>query len=164
MHRTRPLTPDLTCPRRPRGGLVSSVNGTFAAPPYAPTPANAPLTEIRDNLIARIAEARREGWLGEVEGLQVSLAGAEDKLALIDQRATVDLGLPAFAQITGRAGTATPQSLTDPAAQHPAMPDEPGICPSPTRKKQHPNDHTDKSTSTYSVTTAAADRIGASLR
>ena len=28
------------------------------------------LAEIRDNLHARIAEAEREGWLGEVEGLQ----------------------------------------------------------------------------------------------
>lgn len=38
------------------------------------------LVEIRDNLVARIAEAQREGWLGELEGLEVSLAGAEDKL------------------------------------------------------------------------------------
>lgn len=57
------------------------------------------IQEIRDNLIARIAEAEREGWLGEVEGLRVSLAGAEDKLGQIDRRprhsATVDLGLPA---------------------------------------------------------------------
>lgn len=45
------------------------------------------LVEIRDNLHARIAEAEREGWLGEVEGLRVSLAGAEDKLAQIDRRA-----------------------------------------------------------------------------
>jgi hypothetical protein len=56
------------------------------------------IAEIRDNLTARIAEAEREGWLGEVEGLQVSLAGAEDKLAQIDRRphsrTTVDLGLP----------------------------------------------------------------------
>ncbi len=56
------------------------------------------LVEIRDNLIARIAEAEHEGWLGEVEGLQVSLAGAEDKLAQLDRRArsptTVDLGMP----------------------------------------------------------------------
>ncbi|MFI1035932.1 site-specific integrase [Streptomyces sp. NPDC020951] len=44
------------------------------------------LVEIRDNLLARIAEAEREGWLGEVEGLRVSLAGAEDKLAQIDRR------------------------------------------------------------------------------
>jgi integrase len=59
------------------------------------------LTEIRDNLIARIAEAEREGWLGEVEGLKVSLAGAEDKLAQISQRTRnrpVDLGIPATAR------------------------------------------------------------------
>lgn len=56
------------------------------------------LVEIRDNLISRIAEAEKEGWLGEVEGLKVSLAGAEDKLAQIDRRGsgagTVTLGMP----------------------------------------------------------------------
>ena len=56
------------------------------------------LVEIRDNLEARIAEAEREGWLGEVEGLNVSLAAAEDKLAQIGKRnhnaTTVDLGNP----------------------------------------------------------------------
>lgn len=54
------------------------------------------IAEIRDNLEARIAEAEREGWLGEVEGLRVSLAGAEDKLAQIDRRTgtTVNLGIP----------------------------------------------------------------------
>jgi hypothetical protein len=56
------------------------------------------LLEIRGNLKARIAEAEREGWLGEVEGLQVSLAGAEDKLAQLDRRSrqapTADLGIP----------------------------------------------------------------------
>jgi Phage integrase family len=45
------------------------------------------LVEIRDNLIARIEEADREGWIGEVEGLQVSIAAATDKLAQIDRRA-----------------------------------------------------------------------------
>jgi len=44
------------------------------------------LHEIRDNLIARIAEARHKGWLGEVEGLRVSLASAQNKLAQIDRR------------------------------------------------------------------------------
>ena len=44
------------------------------------------ITEIRDNLTARIAEAEREGWHGEVEGLQISLAGANDKLAQLDRR------------------------------------------------------------------------------
>jgi hypothetical protein len=49
-------------------------------------------------LIARIDEAEREGWLGEVGGLQVSLAGAEEKLAQLDRRrgirTIVDLGIP----------------------------------------------------------------------
>jgi hypothetical protein len=56
------------------------------------------IAEICDNLTARISEAEREGWLGEVEGLKISLAGAQDKLAQIDRRArsaTVDLGMPA---------------------------------------------------------------------
>ena len=54
------------------------------------------LVEIRDNLHARIAEAHREGWLGEIEGLQISLAGAADKLAQINRRTTttIDLGIP----------------------------------------------------------------------
>jgi hypothetical protein len=63
-----------------------------------PDPAQRPrLIEIRDNLQARITEAEREGWLGEVEGLQVSLAAAEDKLAQIDKQsrtAPVALGNP----------------------------------------------------------------------
>jgi hypothetical protein len=60
------------------------------------------LTEIRDNLTARIAEAEREGWLGEVEGLKISLTGAEDKLAQIERRThnqhTVELGIPTLAR------------------------------------------------------------------
>lgn len=60
------------------------------------------LIEIRDNLTARITEAEREGWLGEIEGLQVSLAGAEDKLAQLDRRSrrttTVEIGMPAPAR------------------------------------------------------------------
>jgi hypothetical protein len=55
--------------------------------------------EIRDNLIDRIAEAEERGWLGEVEGLQISLGGAREKLAQIDRRrhgpASADLGIPA---------------------------------------------------------------------
>jgi integrase len=73
-----------------------------------PDPAQRPrLEEIRDNLRDRIAEAEREGWLGEVEGLQVSLAGAEDKLAqvtasLARKADAVQLGMPAFPDIAGR--------------------------------------------------------------
>ena len=69
-----------------------------------PDPAQRPrIAEIRDNLTARIAEAEREGWLGEAEGLKISLAGAEDKLAQIDRRtrpAAIDLGMPAPARQT----------------------------------------------------------------
>lgn len=53
------------------------------------------LVEIRDNLVSRISEAEREGWLGEVEGLQISLTGAEEKLAQVDRRSPqVNLGMP----------------------------------------------------------------------
>jgi len=65
------------------------------------------LAEIRVNLHDRIAEAEREGWLGEIEGLKVSLAGTEDKLAQIDaslqrQDQAAHLGMPAFPDIAGR--------------------------------------------------------------
>jgi hypothetical protein len=62
------------------------------------------LKEIRDNLLARIDEAEREGWTGEAEGLRVSLAAAEQKLAQADgliarQAAATDLGIPAYRDI-----------------------------------------------------------------
>jgi hypothetical protein len=60
------------------------------------------LEEIRDNLIDRIAEAEREGWPGEAEGLRISLEGARDKLSQITSPGPVDLGIPAFHEITGR--------------------------------------------------------------
>ena len=45
------------------------------------------LAEIRDNLLDRIAEAEREGWLGEVEGLNISLTAADGKLRQLDDLA-----------------------------------------------------------------------------
>ncbi|MET8537975.1 site-specific integrase [Streptomyces sp. NPDC005065] len=69
------------------------------------------IAEIRDNLLDRITEAEREGWLGEVEGLKVSLAGARQKLAELTERdrraTTVNLGIPAFRDIADRTVTAT---------------------------------------------------------
>ncbi|MDH6590048.1 hypothetical protein M2161_009239 [Streptomyces sp. SAI-133] len=56
------------------------------------------LVEIRDNLIDRIAEAEQQGWLGEIEGLRVSLNGTEPKINQIDTNAgngPVLLGMPA---------------------------------------------------------------------
>lgn len=71
------------------------------------------LEEIRVNLIARITEAEREGWLGEVEGLETSLVATEEKLAQLDgevvrQTNAVDLGMPSFSQIAVRTSAATP--------------------------------------------------------
>ena len=62
------------------------------------------LEEIRDNLIARIAEAERKGWTGEAEGLKVSLEAANNKIAQADlttaRRAEhVNLGIPAYRDI-----------------------------------------------------------------
>jgi hypothetical protein len=76
-----------------------------------PSPAQRPrIAEIHDNLIARIAEAEREGWHGEAEGLKISLAGARDKLAQIDRRShpavSVDVGIPAVAPGIPHAGRA----------------------------------------------------------
>jgi hypothetical protein len=69
------------------------------------------LIEVRDNLIARIAEARHEGWLGEVDGLQVSLAGARQKIDQLEQIATrstrVHLSTPTFPEIAGRSTIAS---------------------------------------------------------
>ncbi len=77
------------------------------------------LEEIRVNLHDRIAEAEREGWLGEIEGLKVSLAGTEDKLTQIDaalrrQGEAVQLGIPAFPDIAGRSVTPPPAAKGNP--------------------------------------------------
>jgi hypothetical protein len=69
------------------------------------------LLEIRDNLTDRISEAQHQRWLGEVEGLKVNLAAADAKLAQLDglaaRRTTVvQLGIPTFAEASGRTVTA----------------------------------------------------------
>jgi hypothetical protein len=71
-------------------------------PLLRPDPAARPrLEEIRGNLLARIAEAESHHWHGEAEGLKVSLAGANTKLAQMDQISAnrtraVQLGIPSF--------------------------------------------------------------------
>ncbi|MFJ9370686.1 hypothetical protein ACIRRA_40570 [Nocardia sp. NPDC101769] len=63
------------------------------------------MTEIIDNLQARIEEAARHGWFGEVQGLRVSLEAARLKLADAERNTRTSatgpvlLGLP----ITARA-------------------------------------------------------------
>jgi len=82
-------------------------------PLLRPDPAARPrLEQIRDNLIARIAEAESHRWYGEAEGLKVSLAGAHAKLAQMDQITAgrsnaVQLGIPSFTDTAGRTTTDT---------------------------------------------------------
>ncbi|MEV0342557.1 tyrosine-type recombinase/integrase [Nocardia sp. NPDC050713] len=75
------------------------------------------LEQIRDNLTERIAEAEREGWLGEAEGLRVSLAAASDKLTQLDERArrasTVLLSIPPFREIASTTVTAPAHPLAE---------------------------------------------------
>lgn len=60
------------------------------------------LIEIIHNLTDRIAEARMNSWLGEVQGLQVSLTKAKEKLTSLDRTMAdarsrgnlADLGMP----------------------------------------------------------------------
>ncbi|MCX5233508.1 hypothetical protein [Streptomyces sp. NBC_00233] len=68
------------------------------------------IVQICEDVLNHIAEAERERWHGEVEGLKVSLAAAEQKLAQVDARssraAAVPLGLPAFREGASRTGHA----------------------------------------------------------
>ena len=75
------------------------------------------LHQIRDNLLARIAEAESHRWYGEAEGLKVSLAGANAKLAQMDQISAnrtqaVQLGIPSFTDTAGRAADPADQRNT----------------------------------------------------
>nr|BFD80653.1 hypothetical protein StreXyl84_00540 [Streptomyces sp. Xyl84] len=65
------------------------------------------LVEIIHNLNDRIAEARMNGWLGEVQGLEGSLTKAKEKLAALDRslrrmrgndHGVTGLGMPSVAR------------------------------------------------------------------
>jgi hypothetical protein len=65
------------------------------------------MEEIRQYLEDRIIEAKREGWLGEVEGLQISYSGVNAKFAQIGATHQTDsttstLGMPTFGSIIAR--------------------------------------------------------------
>ncbi|TVZ76284.1 putative transposase of IS4/5 family DUF4096 [Streptomyces sp. BK340] len=65
------------------------------------------LEEIRENLHARITEAEREGWLGDVEQLTVSLTATHDKISQIDaserrKSSPVFVGMPTIKQLAVR--------------------------------------------------------------
>jgi integrase len=79
-------------------------------PQLRPDPGQQPrLLEIRDNLQARITEARREGWRGEIAGLEATLEAAGQKLGTMRQIAArhgvTHLGMPEFRETVGRTAT-----------------------------------------------------------
>lgn len=89
-----------TC-TRPYGSPCRHAHACIRCPSLRVDPAQRHrLAEIITNLRDRIAEARINGWLGEVEGLQVSLDAAAAKLVSLNRRSAAehtsltDLGIP----------------------------------------------------------------------
>jgi integrase len=87
-----------TC-ARPYGTPCRHEHACIRCPMLHPDPLQEPrLLAIIANLEDRISEANERGWLGEVDGLQVSLAGARQKLEqmrkLLSQPPVVPLGTP----------------------------------------------------------------------
>jgi 2C-methyl-D-erythritol 2,4-cyclodiphosphate synthase len=64
------------------------------------------LEEIHANLVDRLAEAKEQGWLGEVAAIETTLAAADQKLVTMRtqmaQHITTDLGMPSIAPAVGR--------------------------------------------------------------
>jgi hypothetical protein len=109
--RPRRLRPFLRHPLHPRACL--------RCPLLRPDPAqHLRLAQICDNLTARIAEAEAARWIGEAEGLKVSLAGARDKLTQMNhitasRSAAISLGIPGFASAASRTVTTQPATSHD---------------------------------------------------
>ena len=83
-----------------------------------PDPKQRPrLLEIRDNLRQRIEEAEEQGWLGEAEGLKISLTAAEEKITQLEARAAsagpIDLGIPNLNGTPRQKKDITSENLTD---------------------------------------------------
>ncbi|MEV7466307.1 site-specific integrase [Streptomyces kronopolitis] len=88
---------------RPYGTPCKHEHACIRCPVLQMDPRQRPrLIEIIQNLRERIREARANGWLGEVEGLQVSFDAAMVKLNSLKRSPTdgrpqlVDLGMPVF--------------------------------------------------------------------
>lgn len=73
-------------------------------PMLRPDPAQQPrLEEIIGNLGDRLAEARRQGWHGEVDGLETSISAAEHKLAAMRRSSNnTELGIPSMPSSPGQ--------------------------------------------------------------
>ena len=74
-----------TC-ARPYGTPCRHEHACVRCPVLRVDPQQRPrLAEITRNLAERIIEARDNGWHGEVQGLQISLKAAQDKLVALDK-------------------------------------------------------------------------------
>lgn len=64
------------------------------------------LGEIHANLVDPLAEAKEQGWLGEVAAIETTVAAATQKLTtmqvLATQRSAARLGMPGFGPTVGR--------------------------------------------------------------
>jgi hypothetical protein len=88
---------------RPYGTLCKHEHACVRCSMLRVEPTQRPrLVSIIRNLADRIREAQTYGWLGEVEGLQVSLDAAERKLVSLDrQHPVTELGFPTLRSSTG---------------------------------------------------------------
>ncbi|MGE0346613.1 MAG: tyrosine-type recombinase/integrase [Gemmatimonadales bacterium] len=92
---------------RPYGSPCSHEHACIRCPMLQVDPRqHTRLTEITHNLRDRITEARANGWLGEIEGLQISLNAARAKLAGLTRTSPVpapkitNLGMPVIPEAT----------------------------------------------------------------
>ncbi|MGW7642171.1 hypothetical protein [Streptomyces decoyicus] len=88
-------------------GAAPHEHACVRCPALRPDPAqHGRLTEILANLRDRLAEAEQQGWHGEITGLEVSIAGAEQKLHTMSEMTArhgpVHLGMPDFHGVVGR--------------------------------------------------------------
>ncbi|MEU3837783.1 hypothetical protein AB0F05_33680 [Streptomyces microflavus] len=120
---------------RPYGTPCKHEHACIRCPVLQMDPRQRPrLIEIIQNLRERITEARGNGWLGEVEGLQVSFDAAMDKLnslknAPADGRPQlVDLGMPVITDPSPPPGTGEPDHApnTPDLVRLPPPPRQPG--------------------------------------
>ncbi len=82
-----------TCGRA-YGSSCQHEHACIRCPMLRPDPAQQPrLEQIIASLTERLAEATEHGWLGDVDGLQVSLDAARNKLVQMRRTAT-NLGMP----------------------------------------------------------------------
>ena len=92
--------------RKPKIVVMGSLNASIAIQCFKKAAQEGIMVADIDATLS-VAEAEKEGWLGEVEGLQTSLAAANDKLrqlsdAAVRQSTLAGLGITDFSHIASR--------------------------------------------------------------